>query len=235
MISVLVEPGCILPGASVLLDEEECHHLRVRRAASGATVRVLDGVGAVGEGVLDLGSSEASVRLERADRVEPPVPLQLLVAAGDRDRFGWLAEKCAELGVTELVPVETERTRQVASRLRAGHLAKLRRRTREAIKQSGAAWAPVIADLISLESATARAASGPRWLADPAGRAATPGEAPLAVVVGPEGGFSADERAFLVRSGFEPIRLGPHVMRFETAALAAAVLARASTRGAVHE
>ncbi len=235
MITVLAPPGSLSPGSQVVLDEDECHHLRVRRAVGGATVRVLDGAGAVGEGVLDLGSGDASVHLARVDRVEPPAPLQLLVAAGDRDRFGWLAEKCAELGVTELVPVETERTRPVASRLRAGHLEKLRRRTRDAIKQSGAAWAPVVGDLLPLEAAVERAVSGPRWLADPAGRMPSAGEFPVAVAVGPEGGFGTDERALLVRAGFEPVRLGPHVMRFETAALAAAVLARASTRGAVHE
>jgi 16S rRNA (uracil1498-N3)-methyltransferase len=235
VISVLARPGSLAPGSRASLEEDEVHHLRVRRAVSGAMVRVLDGAGAVGEGVLDLGSGDASVHLARVDRVEPPAPLQLLVAAGDRDRFGWLAEKCAELGVTELVPVETERTRPVASRLRAGHLDRLRRRAREAIKQSGAAWAPVVGDLLSLEAAVERAASGPRWLADPAGRSPAVGESPVAVAVGPEGGFGTDERALLVRAGFEPVRLGPHVMRFETAALAAAVLARASTRGAVHE
>jgi 16S rRNA (uracil1498-N3)-methyltransferase len=235
VISVLARPGSLAPGSRASLEEDEVHHLRVRRAVSGAMVRVLDGAGAVGEGVLDLGSGDASVHLARVDRVEPPAPLQLLVAAGDRDRFGWLAEKCAELGVTELVPVETERTRPVASRLRAGHLDRLRRRAREAIKQSGAAWAPVVGDLLSLEAAVERAASGPRWLADPAGRSPAVGESPVAVAVGPEGGFGTDERALLVRAGFEPVRLGPNVMRFETAALAAAVLARASTRGAVHE
>lgn len=235
MISVLASPGSLATGSPVSLDEEECHHLRVRRAVGGTIVRVLDGAGAVGEGVLSLGPNDASVQLARVDRVEPPVPLRLLVAAGDRDRFGWLAEKCAELGVTALVPMETERTRQVASRVRAGHLDKLRRRSREAIKQSGAAWAPVLADLLPLETAVERVVSGPRWLADPAGRVPATGESPVAVAVGPEGGFSPEERALLVRAGFEPVRLGPHVMRFETAAVAAAVLARVATRGAVHE
>lgn len=235
VITVLASPGSLSPGSRVTLDEDESHHLRVRRAVDGVRVRVLDGAGAVAEGELSLGAGTASVHLAHVARVEPPVPLQLLVAAGDRERFGWLAEKCAELGVTELVPVETARTRPVASRLKAGHLDKLRRRTREAIKQSGAAWAPAVSELLSLEAAMERAVSGPRWLADTAGRTPAAGESPVAVAVGPEGGFETDERALLVRAGFEPVRLGPHVMRFETAAVAAAVLARASTRGAVHE
>jgi 16S rRNA (uracil1498-N3)-methyltransferase len=235
VISVLAEPGALLRGATILLDAEECHHLQVRRASSGVMVRVLDGAGAVGEGVLERGARNALVHLERVDRVEPPIPLRLVVAAGDRDRFVWLAEKCAELGVSDLIPVETERTRQVSSRLRAGHLDKLRRRAREAIKQSGAAWAPMVGDLVSLEVAAERLSTGPRWLGDPAGRPAFPGEPPLAAVVGPEGGFNPGERAFLVKAGFEPIQFGPHIMRFETAAIAAAVLARACVKGAEHE
>ena len=65
----------------------------------------------------------------------------LAVGAGDRDRFGWLVEKAAELGVTTLVPIETARTTGVATRLRGKHLEKLRRQALEAIKQSGAPWA----------------------------------------------------------------------------------------------
>lgn len=237
MISVLVEPAAARPGATIALEAPETHHLRVRRISIGARLRLLDGAGGVGDGVLEeWGGTTAVVRVERWERVEPPTPLHLLVAAGDRDRFGWLAEKCAEVGVSELVPLRSERTDGVAGRVRADHLPKLRRRAREAIKQSGAAWAPVIGELMTVTEAVARLSTGPRWLADIAGTVpAAAGPPPSAVAVGPEGGFTPDERAWLVRAGFEPIRLGPHLMRFETAAIAAAVLARFSTPGAVHE
>ena len=68
--------------------------------------------------------------------------LTLAVGAGDRDRFAWLVEKAVELGVTAVVPLETERTAGVATRVATTqHLAKLRRQALEAIKQCGAAWA----------------------------------------------------------------------------------------------
>ena len=74
------------------------------------------------------------------------------VGAGDRDRFGWLVEKATELGVTEIVPLETERTRGVATGCGPEQLDKLRRRAREALKQCGGAWAPVLREPSPLEA-----------------------------------------------------------------------------------
>lgn len=234
MITVIAGRGTILAGATVALDNEERHHLRVRRAQPGTRLRLLDGAGGVGEGVLSADGGD--VLVDHAEQVEPPAPLRLIVAAGDRDRFGLLAEKCGELGVTELIPTDTERTRGVATRVLGGHLDRFRRRSLEAIKQSGCAWAPVVSDLATLAEAMARAGEGPRWLADGAGE--NPWGVPIApsaVAVGPEGGFTAEERALLVRAGFRPVRLGPHVLRFETAAIAAAIVARLSSGRSVHE
>lgn len=236
MITVLAAPGAALAGARIELEPDEAHHLRVRRASAGDPVRVLDGTGVVGEGRLETGGATWWVRLEEVRRVEPPIPLRLLVGAGDRERFGWLAEKCAEIGVTELIPVETERARAVANRVRPATIERLGRRAREATKQSGAAWAPAVADPCGMDEAIGRAGDGTRWLADAAGEPVSGAPAaPVAVAVGPEGGFTPEERARLVRAGFIPVRFGPHVMRFETAALAAAILARSATPGRVHE
>lgn len=234
MITVLAGRGSVRAGATVTLDDGERHHLRVRRVTPGTPLRVLDGAGTVGEG--ELTADGGGVLVDRAERVEPPAPLRLIVGAGDRERFGFLAEKCAELAVTELIPVETERTRGVATRVLSGHLDRLRRRALEAIKQSGSAWAPVVADLVGLPEAIHLAGVGPRWLADGAGE--SPLDIPVspsAVAIGPEGGFTAEERALLVREGFRPVRLGPHVLRFETAAIAGAVVARLASGGTVHE
>ena len=75
----------------------------------------------------------------------------------------------------------------------------------------------------------ARRADGARWLADVEGRVAppVPADEPLTVVIGPEGGFTSGERDRVLAAGFEPIRLGAHTLRFETAAIAAAALAAA--------
>lgn len=59
--------------------------------------------------------------------------------------------------------------------------------------------------------------------------------ASLLVAVGPEGGFTAAERQLLVEAGFQPARLGPYTLRFETAALAAAVIGGSSRQDGPHE
>lgn len=235
VITLLVHPASLQVGAELEVEEEERHHLRVRRVAGGERVRLLDGEGGVAQGVLGVG--EERVRVEELWRVEPPSPLRILVGGGDRDRFGWLVEKAAELGVTDLVPLVTEHSRSVGGRVQGGHVARLQRRAREAIKQSGAAWAPRVHPPVSLEAALAAIPSPVGWLADVSGSAPLAGGAPgpTWVAVGPEGGFTPGERALVLQAGAVPIRLGPHVMRFETAAVAAAVVARVYQRGGVHE
>lgn len=222
----------LLPGGEVARDQllqlghEEAHHLRVRRAEPGQHVGLRDGAGLTGEAVLlESAPKHALIRLIEVRRVPEPAPLELLVAAGDKERFGWLVEKAAELGVTRIVPVETERTTGVASGIGSSHLSRLRRRALDAIKQSGAAWAPVLADVTAFADALGAGSGSGRWLADPAGP--WPPErldaGPASVLIGPEGGLSVRERESAVAAGWAPVRLGAGVLRFETAAVAAAV------------
>ena len=223
MITVLVPPG-VTAGRRERLEESERHHLRVRRAQAGELVALRDGEGLVGTGRLATSGSEWLVDVEAVERRPRPAELTLAIGAGDRERFAWLVEKAAELGVTRVVPLETERTSGVASRLRDVHLARLRRQALEAIKQCGAVWTLEIDAPVSLADFAARPRSGVGWLADAAGAPPPPvlDGGPVAVVVGPEGGLSAAERAALLAAGYEPTALAPHTLRFETAALAAA-------------
>lgn len=225
--NVLVPEGALVAGTRVALDALEVHHLRVRRAGSGAAVRLLDGVGGVGEGTVEFGRKDAAVSIRAVRREPPPLPLVLGIGAGERDRFAWLVEKAAELSVTDIVPLETERTRDVASRIRQAQVERFRRRTLEAIKQCGATWAPRVREPVALTDFAAEAHPGVRLLAAVEG--ATPpvalGREPVTIVVGPEGGLTGGEREALVAAGFHPVRFGEHILRFETAALAGAVYA----------
>lgn len=225
MISLLVEPGSLAPGKDLRLAEAERHHLKVRRAREGETVRLMDAHGMIGSGALVQATAGIVRVADVASAPRPPVR-GLVVAAGDRDRFAWLVEKAAELGVTDVVPLETERTSDVSSRVRGQHIDRLQRRAFEAIKQSGAAWAPVIHLPHSLAELVSRERTGTRWLADREG--AAPGPVPPAAeawtAIGPEGGFTEAERRLLRDAGWVPVRLGSCTLRFETAALAAAVL-----------
>lgn len=214
----------IAAGLILRLDEQEAHHLRVRRAEPGQEVELRNGAGLLGTGVLEPVGSELSVRVVECRTAERGPALLLAVAAGDKDRFGWLAEKAAELGATDLVPVETARTLHVATRVRVPHAARLGRRSLEATKQSGAAWAPVVHEPVAFAAFIHRNDLGTRWLADAAGTPPPRGDwnVPISVLVGPEGGLTPEERSAAIDAGWHPISLGPHVLRFETAAAAAA-------------
>ncbi len=227
MTALLAAPGDLVVGSTVTLDPMEARHAAVRRLRPGEEVTLLDGEGLVARGGL-LGADQVAVTEVRA--VPPPPGLTLAVGAGDRERFGWLVEKAAELGVTDLVPLDTERTRDVAGRVRAPHLERFRARARQAIKQSGSAWAPRVHDARTLDELARRPAEETRWLAEPEGHrpALDTAAGALLAAVGPEGGFTEAERELLIGHGFRPVRLGPHVLRFETAALAVAVLAGAA-------
>jgi 16S rRNA (uracil1498-N3)-methyltransferase len=223
---VLLPGGEVAAEQLVQLGHDEAHHLRVRRAEPGQHVTLRDGAGLTGEAVLlESTPKHALIRLVEVDRVPAPAPLELLVAAGDKERFGWLVEKAAELGVTRIVPVQTDRTAGVASGIVSSHLHRLRRRALDSIKQSGAAWAPVIAEVCRFVDALAMGDGSRRWLADSTG--AWPperlDEGPAAVIVGPEGGLTTRERQAACAAGWTPVRLGTSILRFETAAIAAAV------------
>jgi 16S rRNA (uracil1498-N3)-methyltransferase len=224
-------------GQRVSLDESEAHHLRVRRAREHEGVEVLDGAGLVGTGRLVRVGSDWVVDIETAERQTRRPELTLAVAAGDRERFSWMAEKAVELGVTAIVPLETERTAGVATRLRAAHVAKLRRTILEATKQCGAAWAPTVESPVPLSDFAGRHIPGRGWLADLSGPpppAALDGT-PLSVVIGPEGGFTSEERNALVKAGYQPRVLGSNTLRFETAALAAAAVAATARMRGEHD
>ena len=233
MITLLVPPGAAA-GRRQRIDEEERHHLRVRRVADGQAVALRDGAGLLGTGRLVTSGREWEIEVETVERRPRPADLTLAVGAGDRERFTWLVEKAAELGVTTDVPLETERARAVASRLRETHLPKLRRQALEAVKQCGAAWAPEVTAPVELEEFLKRERPGRRWLAEPDGESPPAGldTAPVTIVVGPEGGLTDVERDSLVAAGYQRVTLGPHTLRFETAALAAAAaVAAARLRG----
>jgi 16S rRNA (uracil1498-N3)-methyltransferase len=233
MITVLLPAGRAAAGDVVPLEPAEVHHLRVRRAGEALSVQLRDGRGFVGTGLLRDEGGTVAVVVEQAEMAARPAPLRLAVAAADRDRFAWLVEKATELGVTDIFPIATERTAAVASRIREGQLARLRRRAFEAVKQCGTAWAPDVHPAQSLASLLGQRLEGARWLADANGRAvpSTFGAGPSTILVGPEGGLSRAEQDSAFAAGFLPVRLAEHVLRFETAALAAAACAAATRSG----
>src|SRR5690606_37397884 len=100
--------------SSVTLGEDAAHHMRVRRLDVGARVRLLDGQGTIGEGVLtQLAKRHATVAVESATLIEPPSAIHLMLPVADKDRMLWLAEKATELGVASWRPVLFRRSKHV--------------------------------------------------------------------------------------------------------------------------
>ena len=219
-------PGGWQAGKRVHLDADEEHHLRVRRARERDSVEILDGAGLRGTGQLVRTGKSWAVEIQSVAHEPRPAELALAVAAGDRDRFSWMVEKAVELGVTRVVPLETERSSGVATGIRDAHLPKLRRHALEATKQCGVTWAVEIEESLSLDEFLGRPVAGSGWLADRSG-APPPAQlfdSSLTIVIGPEGGLSEGERAGAIAAGYQPTVLSPNTLRFETAALAGAAL-----------
>jgi 16S rRNA (uracil1498-N3)-methyltransferase len=226
--------GPFAPGTPVALDADAVHHLRVRRVVVGAAVAMHDGSGSIAEGVLaGLNKGSALVTVEKVRSVARLPAVHLIVPVADRDRMLWLAEKVTELGVTSWRAVRWRRSLSVAPRGEGeGFRAKVAARMRSALEQSGSAWLPEILPEIDA-GAVADEAGGTRYLL----AAGAPGMLrggvgtvvpPVTLVLGPEGGIDADEEAALKSSGFQPVAVAPHVLRFETAGVAAVALARAA-------
>jgi 16S rRNA (uracil1498-N3)-methyltransferase len=164
------------------------------------------------------------VEIRAAELQQRPPVLTLAVGAGDRERFSWMVEKSVEFGVTRIVPLESEHTAGVATRVKQTHVDRLRRASLEAIKQCGVTWAPTLESPVTLAEFARESLPGAGWLADQAGDAAPAlmDEGGVTVIVGPEGGFTDAEREMVVLHGFRPVALAIHTLRFETAAVAAA-------------
>jgi len=204
-------------GGEVALERREAEHLfRVLRAAPGERVRLLDGRG---------GRAVAEVLPDRVLRValreEVPVPeprLHLFFAQPRRNRLDALLPACAELGVWELHPVHCARSVAEGEPNDRWRLQLI-----EGCKQSGNPYLPRVAAPEPLLTAVGSAASSGVTLFFGSVAAAAPA-APgaggdIGWIVGPEGGFTADEESALRELGARPLNLGPWVLRLETAAV----------------
>ncbi len=211
-------------GRATLEGDEARHLARVLRAKPGDEVTVFDGAGHAWRArVAAVARDTVGLEIVAALPAAPAarVSLSIAVALPKGDRQKWLAEKLSELGVERLLPLVTERG--VAEATDAAR-ARLERAVIEACKQCGRDRLMAIDPPRTVAEAVAGAAPGTRLLlADP--RAAAPpatAAASVLVLVGPEGGFTAQEESAAVAAGAERILLAPHVLRVETAAVAAA-------------
>ncbi len=218
-------------GASVVPDDSQAHYLRrVLRLRAGAPVALFNGRD--GEWRAHLApSGRSGCRLDLGARLRPQPAAggpALAFAPIRRARLELLVEKATELGARTLQPVAAQR-----AQAGLGRPERLRAHAMEAAEQCGRLDVPGIAAPITLAALLAR--GDPLAWGDPAGAppdTVLPGARDLTLLVGPEGGFSADERCALAACGrARAVSLGPHILRAETAAIALLALWQAFAAG----
>ena len=234
MYRFFVDPSDI-SGHDIYIGGRDYNHIKnVLRMRTGEVVSISDG--ASGREyrchIVDIGEEKVHLRLDfikEAD-VELPVRITLFQGIPKSDKMDLIIEKCTELGVTEIVPVETARSvvkldEKKAEKRREHWQGK----AEAAAKQSKRAIIPEIRGIVGMNEALDMAADSglrliPYELAENFQKTrdiiseVKPGER-IAVFIGPEGGFSEEEIARAEGRGFVPISLGRRILRTETAAL----------------
>jgi 16S rRNA (uracil1498-N3)-methyltransferase len=221
----------LLAGARIALPEAAAGHLvRVLRAQAGDACVLFNGDGHDYDArIVAAGKRDAEVEILAARAIgnESPLRLVLLQALARGEKMDWILQKATELGVVAIVPVTSERSEIRLDGERADkRIAHWRSVVVSACEQSGRATMPAVAAPASLAQAMAGLpASARRLLLDPQAsqgmRKLDLAAGGIVLAIGPEGGWSARDLAILRGNGFEGLRLGPRVLRTETAGIAA--------------
>lgn len=200
------------------------------RLRPGDALALFDGEGGEFDAtILRIQTPTVIARVGSHRDVDRESPLQVTLVQGlvGSDRMDWVVQKAVELGVSEIVPVTMARS---VIRLDAPRAAKREAHWRSiaisACEQCGRTRIPRVHALCRFEDwIAAPASSGLRVFLAPAAAtslsAIRPPEGPIALLVGPEGGLTQEEADAALDAGFRAVRLGPRILRTETAPLAA--------------
>ena len=218
------------PGAHVELPEPVARHaVRVLRMSPGETMTLFDGRG-----------GEYPARIERIekDRVyaelgawqeierESPLAVTLIQSLQAGEKMDFTIQKAVELGVRDIVPVESRRSvLRLAGERAAKRVAHWQGVVAAACEQCGRNQVPLVAPVEKLENWLARPSRGGlRLMLSPEGEGTLADLAPtqhVELLIGAEGGLDPQEEIAAKQAGFVPVRMGPRVLRTETAGMAA--------------
>jgi len=224
-------PDGIAPGATLELPDEAAHHaVRVLRLSDGAAVELFDGRGGAWQARLKIAGKRVLATLDAfadEDR-ESPLTVTLVQCLPAADKMDWVVQKGTELGMAAIQPVAARRSVIKLSGER------MERRVQHwqqvavsACEQCGRNRPPAVAPIVDLPQYLGRMAgqNETRWILAPGGagslRDLPAPTGPVVLLVGPEGGFEDEELKAATVAGFQPLTLGPRVMRTETAGMAA--------------
>ncbi|HTS30622.1 MAG TPA: RsmE family RNA methyltransferase [Bryobacteraceae bacterium] len=219
-------------GLADLTGEEARHLTRVLRVEAGQRFEISDNQSAYLAEVVEARGERVRFRVvEPLPAVPLPVGITLCAALIKFDRFEWMIEKATELGVERVLPVETARSEKgllEASRKRSERWTRI---VRESSQQSRRLRAPEILPAIRFDRVLATEADHRYFLDEstaPAFLRVLPDRRSnidrVALLAGPEGGWTDSERLSATAAGWRAASLGPLILRAETAAIAAAAI-----------
>ncbi|MCP5119169.1 MAG: 16S rRNA (uracil(1498)-N(3))-methyltransferase [bacterium] len=225
------------------LTGDQAHHLRtVLRVESGQTYEISDNE-RVWLARVEM-ATKSRVIFEALEEIEPnlpPLKLTLLVSLIKFDRMELIFEKATELGAERILPVIARRSEKGLEKAAPKRLHRWRKIVMEASQQSRRVRLPELAEPVRFREAVAAGADHRYFLDEASDKpglfhdlASADGRTPsdtAALLIGPEGGWTDEERELAISAGWRPISLGPQILRAETAAIAAtAVLCSAWLR-----
>lgn len=226
---VYVEDPLVVGTRCTLAGSAANHVARVLRLREGDALTLFDGRGGeYSARIVGFRKDvvEAEVLEHRAVERESSLHLTLVQGVSRGERMDWVIQKATELGVRRIVPVLTERTVVRLDDLqRKKKLQHWRGIVIAACEQCGRNRLPELDPPLSLhEALRAVGSEGTRVLLSPEGTRNVRNlerTTSIALLIGPEGGLAEREQEAAVRAGFEPVQLGPRILRTETAAIAA--------------
>lgn len=226
----LLVPGPIAPASRQVLGPEQAHRLReVLRLKAGDEVTLFDGSGGEYPAIVRaLSRQQVEVETSAWQAVARESRLEITLAQGISrgDRMDYTLQKAVELGVSRLIPIASARSQVKLAGERADRrLAHWRGVIAHACEQSGRDRVPELTEILTLAECVAHDSSSLRLTLAPGApeplASVVRDAQTITLVIGPEGGLAPEEIELLSARGYRPVRLGPRVLRTETAALVA--------------
>lgn len=224
-------------GATLTLEEDEFHHLRVMRIAVGETLELVNGHGVLGEAkLISLDKKRASLILLSSKFSPRPIPsIHLAVPMMRLSKLEWIIEKGTELGADSFSCYRAHGSEK--EELSLNQLDRLRSLSIAALKQSGRLYLPSLALFPNLASLLKQSKPTHLFFGNVGTQVSLPtslaGDALL--ITGPERGFSSEELELLRTKGVVGVRLGPYILRAETAPIAGLSILGASKHFCVEQ
>ena len=211
---------------ATLSGEQAAHLARVLRAQPGQVFDVVANGFLHRAEIVTASEDEVVFTLHEELEAEAALPVHLLMAVFKFDHMEWGIEKATELGVARITPVIARRTEKHLGLAAAKRVERWRRIVREAAQQSRRSDVPEVDDPVGLKAALGMVSAEKKLLLaeteqENSLKAALVDEVTsVALAIGPEGGWTAEEMTLFSESGWRHVTLGPRILRAETAAIA---------------